>query len=170
MHPPRPALKVAEKILIWSTERSPTGLCQGSPSASCAAGGGNRVTHRSPAEGFEHAPPTEVAGRKPGLLAHFCWVSVDAVSFPVAPHSAAERSRRWTLILKCWIRWPPRFACWRRGRPVAVDAIRMIAYIRGLPDQQLLAVLADLPWARLDALLDAISLTDRRSAGGAAGR
>ncbi len=52
----------------------------------------------------------------------------------------------------------------------AVDATRMIAYIRGLPDQQLLALLADLPWARLDALLDAINLTDRRAAGAGADR
>jgi hypothetical protein len=31
----------------------------------------------------------------------------------------------------------------------------VLAYLRGLPDQQLLALLADLPWARLDTLLDA---------------
>jgi hypothetical protein len=41
------------------------------------------------------------------------------------------------------------------SRPAAVDATRLLAYLRGLPDQQLLALLADLPWARLDALLDA---------------
>jgi len=44
-----------------------------------------------------------------------------------------------------------------------VDATRIIAYLRGLPDQQLLALLADLPWARLDALLDAIELTEHAS-------
>jgi hypothetical protein len=42
--------------------------------------------------------------------------------------------------------------------PAAVDATRLLAYLRGLPDQQLLALLADLPWARLDALLDAVNL------------
>ena len=40
------------------------------------------------------------------------------------------------------------------ARPTGANAARMIAYIRGLPDHQLLALLADLPWARLDALLD----------------
>jgi hypothetical protein len=39
--------------------------------------------------------------------------------------------------------------------PLAVDATRVLAYLRGLPDHQLLALLADLPWARLDALLNA---------------
>jgi hypothetical protein len=48
-------------------------------------------------------------------------------------------------------------------RAAAVDATRIIAYLRGLPDQQLLALLADLPWARLDALLDAIELTEHAS-------
>jgi hypothetical protein len=43
--------------------------------------------------------------------------------------------------------------------PAAVDATRVIAYLRGLPDQQLLALLADLPWARLDNLLDAVNAT-----------
>jgi hypothetical protein len=43
-------------------------------------------------------------------------------------------------------------------RPAAVDATRLLGYLRGLPDQQLLALLADLPWARLDTLLDAVSL------------
>jgi hypothetical protein len=40
----------------------------------------------------------------------------------------------------------------------AVDATRLLAYLRGLPDQQLLALLADLPWTRLDVLLDAVNL------------
>lgn len=38
----------------------------------------------------------------------------------------------------------------------ATDATGIIAYVRGLPDHQLLALLTDLPWARLDALLDAV--------------
>jgi hypothetical protein len=42
---------------------------------------------------------------------------------------------------------------------VAVDATRLLAYLRGLPDHQLLALLADLPWARLDTLLDAVNAT-----------
>jgi hypothetical protein len=42
------------------------------------------------------------------------------------------------------------------NRPTTIDATSLLAYIRGLPDQQLLALLADLPWARLDALLDAV--------------
>ncbi|HEX9362330.1 MAG TPA: hypothetical protein VGA47_00920 [Candidatus Dormibacteraeota bacterium] len=44
------------------------------------------------------------------------------------------------------------------SRPAAVDATRLLAYLRGLPDQQLLALLADLPWTRLDTLLDAVNL------------
>jgi hypothetical protein len=43
------------------------------------------------------------------------------------------------------------------ARPTAVDATRLLAHIRSLPDRQLLALLADLPWPRLDALLDAIN-------------
>lgn len=46
--------------------------------------------------------------------------------------------------------------------PAAVDATRLLAYLRGLPDQQLLALLADLPWARLDALLDAVNAASPR--------
>jgi hypothetical protein len=42
-------------------------------------------------------------------------------------------------------------------RPTTVDATRLLAYVRELPDRQLLALLADLPWPRLDALLDAIN-------------
>jgi hypothetical protein len=42
---------------------------------------------------------------------------------------------------------------------VAVDANRLLRYLRGLPDHQLLALLADLPWARLDVLLDAVNAT-----------
>ncbi|HZD37813.1 MAG TPA: hypothetical protein VE664_04160 [Actinomycetes bacterium] len=44
------------------------------------------------------------------------------------------------------------------ARPASVDATRVIAYLRGLPDQQLLALLAELPWSRLDALLDAVEV------------
>ncbi len=49
-------------------------------------------------------------------------------------------------------------------RPTAVDATRLLAYVRTLADRQLLALLADLPWPRLDALLDAINepLTSER--------
>ncbi len=43
------------------------------------------------------------------------------------------------------------------SRPTAVDATRLLAYLRTLPDRQLLALLADLPWPRLDTLLDAIN-------------
>jgi hypothetical protein len=43
------------------------------------------------------------------------------------------------------------------NRPAAVDTTRLLAYLRGLPDQQLLALLTDLPWARLDTLLDAVN-------------
>jgi hypothetical protein len=42
-------------------------------------------------------------------------------------------------------------------RPTTVDATRLLAYVRTLPDRHLLALLADLPWPRLDALLDAIN-------------
>jgi hypothetical protein len=41
------------------------------------------------------------------------------------------------------------------ARPSSVDATRVLAYLRAMPDQQLLALLADLPWSRVDALLDA---------------
>jgi hypothetical protein len=44
------------------------------------------------------------------------------------------------------------------ARPHSVDATRLLAYLRGLSDQQLLALLADLPWSRLDALLDAVNV------------
>lgn len=44
-------------------------------------------------------------------------------------------------------------------RPAVVDATRVLVYLRGLPDHQVMALLADLPWARLDALLDAVNAT-----------
>lgn len=53
--------------------------------------------------------------------------------------------------------WAARVSQGTLIRPTAVDATRLLAYLRGLPDHQLLALLADLPWARLDALLDAVS-------------
>jgi hypothetical protein len=43
-------------------------------------------------------------------------------------------------------------------RPASVDATRVLAYLRDLPDQQLLALLTDLPWPRLDTLLDAVEV------------
>ena len=46
---------------------------------------------------------------------------------------------------------------------VVVDANRLLRYLRGLPDHQLLALLADLPWARLDVLLDAVNATPSQS-------
>jgi hypothetical protein len=46
-----------------------------------------------------------------------------------------------------------------RTRPTTVDATRLLVYVRALSDRQLLALLADLPWSRLDALLDAINET-----------
>jgi hypothetical protein len=49
------------------------------------------------------------------------------------------------------------------NRPTTIDATSLLAYIRGLPDQQLLALLADLPWARLDALLDAVQVSGQAS-------
>jgi hypothetical protein len=42
-------------------------------------------------------------------------------------------------------------------RPTAVDATRLLAHVRALPDRQLLALLGDLPWSRLDTLLDAVN-------------
>jgi hypothetical protein len=41
-------------------------------------------------------------------------------------------------------------------RQASVDAARVLAYLRDLSDQQLLALVADLPWARMDAILDAV--------------
>jgi hypothetical protein len=55
--------------------------------------------------------------------------------------------------------WAYRLDQGTAARPAAVDATRVLAYLRGLPDQQLLALLADLPWARLDTLLDAVNTT-----------
>ena len=59
--------------------------------------------------------------------------------------------------------WAARISHGTATGPTAVDAGRLLAYLRGLPDQQLLAVLADLPWSRLDALLDAVQVSDRAS-------
>src|SRR6266511_1094596 len=63
-------------------------------------------------------------------------------------------------------RRPPRPGGWAARvehggstRPASVDATRVLAYLRGLSDQQLLALLAELPWTRLDALLDAVEVT-----------
>jgi hypothetical protein len=55
--------------------------------------------------------------------------------------------------------WACRIDQGMAGQPVAVDAARLLGYLRGLPDHQLLALLADLPWARLDVLLDAVNAT-----------
>ncbi len=55
--------------------------------------------------------------------------------------------------------WAARISQGTAVRPTAVDATRLLAYLRGLPDHQLLALLADLPWTRLDALLDAVNTT-----------
>lgn len=46
-------------------------------------------------------------------------------------------------------------------RPTTVDGTALVAYVRALPDRQFLALLADLPWARLDALLDAVQVSDQ---------
>jgi hypothetical protein len=54
--------------------------------------------------------------------------------------------------------WAVRVESGGNARPASVDATRVIAYLRDLPDQQLLALLADLPWSRLDALLDAVEV------------
>lgn len=51
--------------------------------------------------------------------------------------------------------WAARLFDDSRTRPTAVDATGLLAYVRALPDRQLLALLADLPWPRLDVLLDA---------------
>lgn len=53
--------------------------------------------------------------------------------------------------------WASRIDQGMAGGPADVDATRLLAYLRGLPDHQLLALLAELPWARLDALLDAVN-------------
>jgi hypothetical protein len=54
--------------------------------------------------------------------------------------------------------WAVRVEHGGSARPASVDASRVLAYLRALPDQQLLALLADLPWSRLDALLDAVEV------------
>jgi hypothetical protein len=53
--------------------------------------------------------------------------------------------------------WAARLQHAPTTRPTQVNAARLIAYLRSLPDHQLLALLADLPWSRLDTLLDAVS-------------
>jgi len=55
--------------------------------------------------------------------------------------------------------WACRIDQGMAGQPAAVDAARVLAYLRSLPDHQLLALLADLPWGRLDVLLDAVNAT-----------
>jgi hypothetical protein len=59
--------------------------------------------------------------------------------------------------------WAARIGYGTTAGPAAADAGRLLAYLRSLPDQQLLAVLADLPWSRLDALLDAIQVSGHAS-------
>jgi hypothetical protein len=59
--------------------------------------------------------------------------------------------------------WAARLFDHNMNRPTTIDATSLLAYIRGLPDQQLLALLADLPWARLDALLDAVQVSGQAS-------
>ena len=61
--------------------------------------------------------------------------------------------------------WSARVLHDNTTQPTTIDATRLLAYIRTLPDRQLLALLADLPWPRLDALLDAIELTGKTSPG-----
>jgi hypothetical protein len=65
--------------------------------------------------------------------------------------------------------WAARVESGGSARPASVDATQLIAYLRGLPDQQLLALLADLPWSRLDALLDAVEVGRPGSLTGEAG-
>lgn len=55
--------------------------------------------------------------------------------------------------------WSHRITHGTTAATVAVDANRLLRYLRGLPDHQLLALLTDLPWARLDVLLDAVNAT-----------
>jgi hypothetical protein len=66
--------------------------------------------------------------------------------------------------------WSVRLFDYSTTRPTTIDATGLLAYIRTLPDRQLLALLADLPWSRLDALLDAVAAAQPTSSGGGAGR
>jgi hypothetical protein len=66
--------------------------------------------------------------------------------------------------------WSVRLFDQHATRPTTIDATGLLAYIRTLPDRQLLALLADLPWSRLDALLDAVAAAEPTSSGGGAGR
>jgi hypothetical protein len=61
--------------------------------------------------------------------------------------------------------WSARVVHKSTTQATTVDATRLLAYIRTLPDRQLLALLADLPWPRLDALLDAIGVAAEASSG-----
>ena len=51
--------------------------------------------------------------------------------------------------------WAARVEDGDGARSSSVDATHVLAYLRSMPDHQLLALLADLPWSRMDTLLDA---------------
>jgi hypothetical protein len=51
--------------------------------------------------------------------------------------------------------WAARVEDGDSARSSSVDATHLLAYLRSMPDQELLALLADLPWSRVDTLLDA---------------
>jgi hypothetical protein len=51
--------------------------------------------------------------------------------------------------------WAARVEDGDSARSSSVDATHILAYLRSMPDHQLLALLADLPWSRVDTLLDA---------------
>ena len=64
--------------------------------------------------------------------------------------------------------WSVRLFDYQAIRPTTINATALLAYIRTLPDRQLLALLADLPWERMDALLDALAAAEPASSGGGA--
>lgn len=132
-----------------------------------------RADGQHPASNPERADPGRPAMRRtiarlsgatgpvssPGSLAEQLLGIADTIT-QVLDHAAAQRLAIPPPVVNSVHQlrgWANRIGHGAGGGPAAVDATRLLAYLRGLPDQQLLALLADLPWARLDALLDAAS-------------
>jgi hypothetical protein len=108
-----------------------------------------RARLRGPGDlvGGKHSLAGQVIGVADALADVLDQAAMRSLAIPIPISNTVHELRGWAL------RIDQRTA----GRPVDVDATRLLAYLRGLPDHQLLALLADLPWGRLDALLDAVN-------------
>ncbi len=91
-----------------------------------------------------------LAARITALADELTSVIDDAADLRLVPPTAVTNT---ILDLRAW---SARVLDDHTTRPTAVDATRLLAHVRALPDRQLLALLGDLPWPRLDTLLDAI--------------